>query len=58
MSDMDRALNVIEGLRIGTCWCGKGIDNPNYTRHTGTCQGAVQLLKAYDRIVPKEAESL
>jgi hypothetical protein len=56
MNEIDQCLNVIEGLRRGTCWCEKGIDNPNYRSHTGTCQGAVELLTRYGRYVPTEAK--
>lgn len=55
MTELEQALNVIEGLRRGTCWCERGIDNPNYRGHTGTCQGAVELLKTHGRYVPDEA---
>jgi hypothetical protein len=55
MNDVERCLNVIEGLRLGSCWCERGLDNPNFTRHTGTCQGAVELLTKYGRYVPNEA---
>lgn len=56
MDELERCLNVIEGLRRGTCWCEKGIGNPNLWGHTGTCQGAVDLLTKYGRYVPNEAK--
>lgn len=57
MSELERCLNVIEGLRRGTCWCGMGIGDPNYTRHTIVCMGAVELLERNGREVPSGAKS-
>lgn len=56
MTELEQCLNVIEGLRRGTCWCDKSF-LAIYTFHTGTCQGAVELLSRYGRYVPEEAKS-
>lgn len=56
MDEIERCLNVIEGLRKGSCWCERGIDNPNFWTHTGICGGAVELLEKHGRYVPKEAK--
>lgn len=57
MDDIERCLNIIESLRIGTCWCERGVGNPNYWTHTGICQGAVELLSKYGRYVSERAKA-
>ncbi len=41
-----RALeNALIGVKKGSCWCGKAIDNPMIKNHSESCQRAAQVLK-------------
>ena len=36
--------DIIRCLKTGTCWFGKGIDNPMVTEHTSHCNAAMREM--------------
>lgn len=54
MSDIEACLNIIEALRVGTCWCAKSDSTSGFWTHTAYCHSAIALLTKYGRYVPNE----
>jgi len=40
-----KAIEIIELLKRGECWCQKGIGNPMYQEHTEACKKAQKFME-------------
>lgn len=44
-SEVRPLVAALEGVKTGSCWCGVGIGNPMYRKHSSHCEAARAALK-------------
>ena len=51
---LERILVTLNLLKMGDCWCQKGIDNPMFRDHTFACREAAELVYQAQRQLVKK----